>query len=175
MGRLRSAEWRFQYLLPPIALLTLISLSLFGYWFADREQPMLALTGTFIGWDEHIPRRGHVVWKGVPKRSCPGIAYRYIVDGEIVILPPRMIEYKGPIENEKNDITTVSTYFDLPERIKHDASYKIRIEYKCNPLHEYFPIIIAPSEVRFKLAPYMENDGGVSEDPGPVIGPEIDR
>ena len=175
MGRLKSAEWRFQYLLPPIALLTLISLSLFGYWFADREQPMQALTGTFVGWDENIPRRGHVVWKGIPKRSCPGTVYRYIVDGEIVILPPRTIEYKGPIENDNNDITTVNAYFDLPERIKHDASYKIRIEYECNPLHEYFPIIVAPSEIKFKLAPYMENDGKVSENSGPLIGPAIDR
>ena len=97
------------------------------------------------------------------------------MDGEIVILPPRTIEYKGPIENDNNDITTVNAYFDLPERIKHDASYKIRIEYECNPLHEYFPIIVAPSEIKFKLAPYMENDGKVSENSGPLIGPAIDR
>lgn len=163
MGRLKSAEWRFMYLGPPIAILVVISLLLFGWWFADRQQPMEALTGTFVGWDEKIPRRGHVVWKGIPVRSCPGTVYRYIVDGEIVILPPKKLEYQGPIENEAKDVRTISADFDLPERIKHDASYKIRILYKCNPLHEYFPIIVAPSDVPFKLAPHMENDGTTPE------------
>lgn len=163
MGRLKSAEWRFTYLGPPIAVLVLISLGLFGWWFADRQQPMEALTGTFIGWDEKVPRRGHVLWKGIPVRSCPGTVYRYIVDGEIVILPPKKLEYQGPIDNEAKDVRTIPAYFDLPERVKHDASYKIRIVYKCNALHEYFPIIVAPSDVPFKLAPYMENDGTAAE------------
>ena len=175
MGRLKSAEWRFVYLGPPIAISMCLCLALFGWWFADRKQPIEALSGTFVGWDQKVPRRGHVIWKGIPVRSCPGVVYRYIVDGEIVILPPKIIEYQGPIDNEAKDVRTIPATFDLPERIKHDASYKIRIEYKCNYLHEYFPIIVAPSEVPFQLAPYMENDGIDRESSGDGIGPEIAR
>lgn len=175
MGALKSAEWRFIYLGPPIAILTLISLTLFGWWFADRQQPMEALTGTFVKWDEKTPRRGHVVWKGIPVRSCPGIIYRYIVDGEIVILPPKVLEYHGPIDNPEKDIRTIPATFDLPERVKHDASYRIRILYKCNPLHEYFPIIVAPPDVPFELAPYMENDGTGRQAQDEGIAPEIGR
>lgn len=159
MGRLKSAEWRFTYLGPPIAILVLISLFLFGWWFADRQQPMEAMTGTFVKWDEKIPRRGHVEWKGIPIRSCPGTVYRYIVDGEIVILPSKPIAYTGPIDNPKREPRTIPVTFDLPERIQHNAAYRVRVEFRCNPLHKYFPIIVAPPDVRFTLGPGMKNDG----------------
>lgn len=173
MHRLKSAEWRFLYLGPPIGILIVISLLLFGWWLSDRRYPLEELTGTFVGWDEKIPRRGHVIWTGIPVRSCPGTVYRYIVDGEIVILPSKKLEYQGPIENPSRDIRVIPTSFDLPERIKHDASYKIIIVYECNKLQEYAPIRLTPPAVPFKLAPYMENDGIVPEKNDDIDVPEI--
>ncbi len=35
------------------------SLSLFGYWAADRQLPIMAQSGKFVGWDENNPRIGH--------------------------------------------------------------------------------------------------------------------
>ena len=150
---LRRPENRFLYLGPFFALVILVILGLFGYWMLDRRPPIYGLTGKFVGWDAKDPRVGHIEWKGVQVRSCPGRVYRWIVNGVLVQLPSREIEYAGPIDKPDHEQTTWHITFTLPDWLDHDAAYRIRIEYVCNPMHKYQPIVVSPPDVPFTLPP----------------------
>lgn len=153
------SERRFLWLGPLLAVILVLFCSVFVYWLIDRRPPLIAASGEFIGWDNNVPRRGHVVWRGIQRRACEGTIYRYIVDGEIVTLPPRPWEYRGPIDNPKDDPTTWGASFDVPDHINHDAAYRNRIEYICNPLHKLWPIVVAPPDVPFILREEDRNAG----------------
>lgn len=161
MEIMKTSEKRFQWLGPILALIVVGFLGLFIYWLLDRTPPLQAVSGTFIGWDHGTPRRGHVVWRGLQVRdNCEGTIYRYIVDGEIVTLVPRKWEYRGPIDSNPNgDPTTWHAPFDVPNHIDHDASYRNRIEFVCNPIHKFWPIPVAPPDVPFKLREQDKNLG----------------
>lgn len=153
------------------------SAALFITWMLDREPPLKAVSGQFVGWDNEVPRRGHVVWRGIQVRSeCTGTIYRYIVNGEIVALPPRLWEYRGPIDNPEESPRTWEAPFDVPQHINHDAAYRNRIEFICNPLHKYMPIIVPSPDVPFELREedkepgYIERSSGRIEPGGSVEG-----
>lgn len=165
--RLRYAENRFLYFGPVFVVIILAVIFLFAFWMLDRSPPIRALTGQFIGWDSEKPHLGHVEWKGIQSRSCRGKVYRWIVDGVVIQLAPKDIQYSGPIDNPNKDPTTWRTTFTVPEWLEHDASYRIRIEYVCNPLHVYQPIVIAPPDVKFQLPADMQTRSGYSHDPEP--------
>ena len=152
MEIMKTSERRFQWLGPILAIIVVGVCALFVSWLIDRKPPLNAVSGEFVGWDPNTPRRGHVIWRGIPTRSdCEGNIYRYIVDGEIVTLPPRKWEYRGPLDNPKNDPITWDAPFDVPNHIDHDASYRNRMEFICNPLHKLWPIPVAPPDVPFVL------------------------
>lgn len=152
MEIMKTSEKRFQWLGPILAAIVVGVLGLFGYWLVDRDPPLDAVSGQFGWWAGDTPRRGHVIWRGIPTRSdCEGVIYRYIVNGEIVTLPPRKWEYRGPLDNPNNDPITWLAPFDVPSHIDHDASYRNRIEWVCNPLHKFWPIPTNPPDVPFKL------------------------
>ena len=136
-----------------IACLLLVGCAaLFISWVIDREPPLNAVSGKFAGWEADTPRRGHVIWRGIPARDdCEGTIYRYIVNGEIVTLPPRQWEYRGPLDSPGNDPITWDAPFDVPNHIDHDASYRNRLSFVCNPLHKLWPIIITAPDVPFFL------------------------
>ena len=143
--------------------------SLFIYWLMDRAPPIEGMSGEFVGWDDKVPRRGIVVWHGVQRRSeCTGTIYRYIVGGETIALPPRPWEYRGPIENPDDNPRTWEAPFDVPQHVNHDAGYRNRIEFVCNPLHKYMPIIVSPPDVPFSLPERDRRSGYVAHPKGPI-------
>jgi hypothetical protein len=166
---MKTSERRFQWLGPILAVLVVSILGIFGYWLVDRDPPLDAVSGEFAWWEKDTPRRGHVIWRGIPTRSdCEGTIYRYIVDGEIVTLPPRKWEYRGPLENPNNDPITWDAPFDVPNHIDHDASYRNRIEFVCNPLHKLWPIPVAPPDVPF----FLREQDKTFNYPRPQIAPD---
>jgi hypothetical protein len=143
-----------------------------GYWLVDRQPPLIAVSGRFAGWDREVPRRGHVVWGGIQVRAdCEGTIYRFIVDGEIVRLEPRKWEYRGPVDEEEQIPTTWDAPFDIPPHINHDAKYRNRFEFICNPLHKFWPIPVSPPDVPYylrekdKISPYINGNNGNSKPP----------
>lgn len=129
-------------------------LCVLGYWVIDRSPPLVGVSGRFLGWDPNTPRRGHVVWGAIQVRpECEGTIFRFIVNGEIVRLEPRVWEYRGPIDSNGEIPTTWDADFDVPPHINHDAKYRNRFEFVCNPLHKFWPIPVSPPDVPFYLRP----------------------
>jgi hypothetical protein len=153
----RSPERRFLYVGHFFALTIVIVVGLLGYWLIDRRPPMMGVTGKFIGWDQVSPNIGHIEWRGVQTRSCSGRAYHWIVNGVVIPLSSREIEYQGPIIPDDGDPLTWRVTFEIPDWLDHTASYRVRIEYYCNPLQKFFPIIVAPPDVSFSLPQHRLN------------------
>ena len=153
MTALYRSEKRFLWVGTVLAILLVGFGALFISWLLDRELPMEGVSGEFVEWDDTVPRRGTVIWHGIQRRSeCTGTIYRYIVGGgETITLPPRPWEYRGPIENPEQNPRTWEAPFDVPQHVNHDASYRNRIEFVCNALHKYMPIIVAPPDIPFSL------------------------
>ena len=151
----RNPERRFLYFGHFFAFTIVFVVGLLGYWLIDRTPPMMGVTGKFIGWDQTHPNIGHVEWRGVQMRSCSGRAYRWIVNGVVIPLPSREIEYHGPIDRDDRDPLAWRTFFEIPDWLGHPASYRVRIEYHCNPLQKFFPIIVAPPDVPFPLPQHL--------------------
>lgn len=155
-----SSEKRFMWLGPILALILVSLGALFVSWLLDRRSPMEAVSGEFVRWDEANPRQGLVIWHGIQRRSsCTGTIYRYIVNGEIIALTPRTWEYRGPIEDPEKNPRTWEAPFEVPDHVNHDASYRNRFEFICNPLHKVFPIIVAPPDVEFSLPESQRKPG----------------
>lgn len=178
MDVLKSSQKRFQWVGAVLTLLIIAPIALCVYWLIDRTPPLKAVTGQFMAWDKENPRSGHIVWRGIPVREdCEGTIYRYIVNGEIVTLMPRKWEYRGPVLNDqvsidkrdidKQDPITWDAPFEVPPHITHDAAYRNRMEFICNPLHKLWPIPISPPDVPFKLPDAAKTRSEVV--PGPTF------
>ena len=166
---LPKSEKLFLWIGSIAAGLLVVCSALFISWMIDRAPPLKAVSGTFMGWDKNVPRRGHVVWRGLQTRTCAGTIYRYIVNGEIVTLEPRKWDYRGPIENPNDEPTTWDAHFDLPPHINHDAAYRNRIEFVCNPLHKFMPIIVPSPDVPFELREEDKQPNYVSRPTGGTV------
>lgn len=166
MTDFQQSEKRFLLMGTALAVILVMLVALFVYWLVDRAPPIEAVSGEFVEWEQAAPRRGTVIWHGIQRRSeCTGTIYRYIVGGgETVTLPPRPWEYRGPIENPEANPRTWEAPFDVPPHVNHDAAYRNRIEFICNPLHKYMPIIVAPPDVPFSLAESDRRPGYLSRD-----------
>ena len=164
------------WVLGVVGVCVVSSICLLGYWLIDRDPPLVAVSGRFLGWDPNVPRRGHVKWGAIQTRpECEGTIYRYIVNGEMRRLDPRKWEYRGPIDNPKPIPTTWDAPFDVPVDINHDASYRNRFEFICNPMHKFWPIIVPAPDVPYylreqdKIIPYVDGVPGPSNEPVPAL------
>ena len=167
--------WRM-WVMGVCGVLCVVSLSLLGYWAIDRDPPLVAVSGKFLGWDPDVPRRGHVKWGALQARpECEGIIYRYIVNGEMRRLEPRKWEYRGPVDNPKSVPTTWDAPFDVPVDLNHDASYRNRFEFVCNWVHKIWPIVITAPDVPYylreqdKIIPYVDGNSPSITEPAPAI------
>lgn len=161
---LRNSETRFQYLSPVLSVVLVILGAVFIWWLIDRKPPLEGFSGTFLYWDENNPRRGVVLWSGIQRRSeCTGRIYRYIVGGgETIALDPRPWEYRGPIEDPEKNPRTWEADFEVPYHVNHDAGYRNRIEFICNPFHKFMPIIVPAPDVPFSLPEAARRPGYVT-------------
>lgn len=157
-----------------IAVPAALFICVLGFWLIDRQPPITAVSGRFLGWDESVPRRGHVLWGAIRVRDdCEGTIHRYIVDGEIVRLEPRKWVMNDPIDPGEGIPTTWDAPFDVPPHLNHDAKYRNRFTFICNPIHKFSPIIVTAPDVAYhlrdedKVVPYQRSDA----EPEPPVAP----
>lgn len=149
--RLPNQEQRFRATIYLLLAIIIGSLGLCAYWAADRQLPIAAQSGKFVGWDEHNPHIGWIEWTGVRQRYCEGISYRWLVNGVVIELAPIHVRYNGNVDNPEKKSTTWRVAFEIPEWYKHNGSYRVRIEYSCNPFQKFFPLVVSLPDIPFKF------------------------
>lgn len=151
MRFLKDPASRFQWLVTILVVLIIGPIGLCLYWATDREMPILAQSGVFAGWDEHNPRIGWIEWTGIRQRYCEGTSYRWLVDGVVVELAPIHIRYNGeaPVVNKKTSSWRVP--FEIPEWFRQNASYRVRVEYSCNPFQKLYPLVVTLPDIPFEM------------------------
>ena len=122
------------------------------YWAVDDELPLVAVTGTFKGWDKEHPHLGRVEWTGIRNRYCDATVDHWIInDGRYVSFyethrPGSLIME----EAEKGKADTIYETIEVPEEVRKNLinpKYRIRFEFHCNYLHKAFPLIVAAPEL----------------------------
>lgn len=151
MKFLGDSSSRFQLLVPVLVMLILGSIGLCLYWAADRELPILAQSGVFVGWDEHNSRIGWVEWTGIRQRYCDGTSYRWLVDGVVIELPTIHIRPNQEEDVPDKKLSTWRVAFEVPEWFHQNASYRVRVEYSCNSWQKLFPLVVSLPDVPFEM------------------------
>lgn len=132
----------------------MLPVGLIAYWqFIDTTPPVEQIDGKFVGWDATHPRRGWVEWSAVHNRSCPGTAYRWLVNGVIAELTPMNIPYAGNVGALNDGRVVWHTPFEVPDYYRHSAMHRVRIEYACNPWQHLVPLIVPVPDVAIPLPP----------------------
>lgn len=118
------------------------------YMAADREPPVIRHSGEIVPPDPYPGGRISVVWHTTIKRVCPGLVQRRIVDSTGTIWTLGMVE----AEYGRSDELIRS--FAIPFGIAWgEARYTATVQYRCNVLQDYWPIIVEGPAVRFRVAP----------------------
>lgn len=151
MRFLKDPAIRFQWLVTILVALIIGPIGLCLYWAADRQLPILAQSGVFVGWDKNNPRIGWIEWTGIRQRVCDGTSYRWLVDGIVVELPPIHVWSNGKVDNPDKKSSSWRVAFEVPEWFRHNGSYRARILYQCNPLQKVFPLIVQLPDIAFKM------------------------
>jgi hypothetical protein len=137
-------------LIPPALLL---------YWAFDNQPPLAAPAARFARWDENQPGVALVEWSAVRNRSCPGLAYRWLIGDRIWELPAETVPYAGSAEVAGGGRSRWVVPLRIPPPATQDAwpmSYRVSFEWHCNPLQRWLPITaVAP-------------DAEIPRPPGPV-------
>lgn len=142
---------RFQWLVTILVALIIGPIGLCVYWAADRELPILGQSGVFIGWDENNPKIGWIEWTGIRQRVCDGTSYRWLVNGVVIELPQIHVWSNGKVDNPEKKPSSWRISFEVPEWFHHNASYRARILYQCNPLQKVFPLIVQLPDIPFEM------------------------
>ena len=118
---------------------------------ADLIEWRLAQVENFLGWDKNEPNRAHVEWTAVRHRSCDGMMYRWAFSGtDMVELESTAVQdFSFPEDEIGKPVKWYSTFL-VPTWFKDNAknpTYRLRMEFYCNPLQRHSPLIVAPPEV----------------------------
>lgn len=161
MNIIGTRENRFRWGVSILSSVIMLITGLAVYWLViDRSPPVTVTHGEVVGY-ERQPTGNYIVfikWHGERHRNCYGNSKRWLTDSIVIPLPD--IPYPpdlqdapaGPVEWEV--AIDVPSYFVTTGHMK--LSYRIRIDYVCNPLQEFmFPIQVSPPPVPFEIS----NDG----------------
>lgn len=122
------------------------------FWgFLDHQVPVTGVNGYFLGWDKNEPNRAHVKWTAVLHRSCDGMMYRWAFSGtDMVELESTAVQdFSFPEDEIGKPVKWYSTFL-VPTWFKDNAqnpTYRLRMEFYCNPLQRHSPLIVAPPEI----------------------------
>ena len=147
--RLPNQEQRFRATIYALLAIIIGSFTLCMYWAADRQLPILAQSGKFVGWDEKNPKIGWVEWTGVRQRYCEGVSHRWIVNSVVIELTPIHVTYRGEVANPERKASSWRVPFEVPDWFNHSASYRVRVSYSCNPWQKIFPMVVELPDVPF--------------------------
>lgn len=151
-------------------LFTLVIAGVVGlcaYWLLlDRTPPITVHNGETVR-VEHLPRGGAVAfirWHGTVHRSCPAVSRRWLSGnsgGALIPLPE--ITYPPEVSDAPPGPVDWEVGVEIPEFLAgaDRVTYRIVIEFKCNPLQEaLMPIRIAPPPVVIDLRRHGVPGGG---------------
>lgn len=130
-------------------LLALMGFGLIGYWCLDRSTPVTVYDMGSIS--SQVARPGDILqvsWIITKKELCPGTSIRTL-SGECGAHILRVGEPSGPLLLQPT-ITRIN--FTVPEEATNGVcEYRTTIQYYCNPIHYWFPVILDFPVIKFRV------------------------
>lgn len=139
-------------LIPPIIVIR---------WSMDTELPLSTLSGKFLRWDPARPNTAIVEWTGVRNRLCPGVIYRYVIGDQVWDLAENRLPYAGSLEAQTGKTVKWVVAVDLPPEARDstlgEMKYRVTAEWRCNPLHQWWPLTLTTEDVVIPNPPHPAN------------------
>lgn len=138
----------FTHVIP--ALFAVFCIGPIAYLALDRASPYDRQFGYILPSNPKAGDRVAVHWTGERKRSCFGVVHRQIVDSHGVVYA---FEAVTAVYAEARPTIQLVREFSLPAQISAGpAVYRSVTRFVCNPIQNFWPIIIAGPDVLFNIA-----------------------
>lgn len=138
-----------------LTALIMLPLGAIAYWATDRRPPIENVSVRFLEWDEHDPNIALLTWTADRNQICQGKEFRWIYADRRRNLPPVELPPPGTVEPiGANGIMWTEEVPIPPEatKISHDhIALNIRMVWQCNPMHQYFPVVLDILEIEIPL------------------------
>lgn len=134
-------------LAPPVIVL---------WWLLDDTAPLAGPAGRFLRWDAHDPGVAIVEWRAVRNRSCPGMAYRWLIGDLSWELDAERVPYAGSTETFGDRETRWLVPVRIPAAAFADEwpmAYRVSFEWACNPLQAWVPIKLQAPDIEIPAPP----------------------
>ncbi len=127
-----------------------VAAGLLGFMINDRQPPLIRYYGRITP-DNPLPGADiNVTWEVRKNRDCPGVIYRRIIDSHGVVYDFAPVESLYTLAANTKEF---SRLFKLPAQIAPGpAEYFATNKLVCNPLHNFWPILVDMPSIKFNIA-----------------------
>jgi hypothetical protein len=141
----------FVFISLTLSVAVMVPILVLGYWATDRNLPLDHLSGRFDGWDAQEPHTALMTWIGNRDRICPGKIFRWVFADHPYNLQPLDLPPPGAADQLGARGVVFTVRVPIPDEAfrtaKDTLSYHVRLVWQCNPLHQYWPLVLDPPEI----------------------------
>lgn len=151
-SKLTDPTCRFMFWAIPMSTVILLVLSLGVFWALDRQPPSTILHGWAAGYDA-TKKEIVIVREIFRNRYCPGVIYRWIIDGIVLQLPPVLVDPGiSRLRATSSGYETVMTAISAPPLALDSFVLRTEVHYACNPLQLLFPLVVEAPPIAISIS-----------------------
>lgn len=132
-------------------LFCLLCVAPISYMLLDRTPPMAYENGFIV---PPVAAPGELVtvtWRTHVERSCTGTVHRKLIDSQGVVWD---FEPTETASFESRTHVQLSRDFKVPYAVAYGVTkYRVVIRWVCNPLHNWWPVVVQTPVLFFTIAP----------------------
>jgi hypothetical protein len=141
----------FTVLAVTLGMLVVIPAAVIAVWLTDRNYPVDHVQGRFAGWESTSPPVARIRWAGSRNRICLGLATGWIFSDKVVTIPPKTLPPPDAHESVgKGQVVWIESTPIPPEAMETaepEILLNVRFTWECNPIQQYWPVIIDPPPI----------------------------